>query len=254
MADIFKTINEIVQKRQKAAFCIVTESKGSTPRKEGSKMVVYEDGKVVGSIGGGELEYYVVQKAQEIIKSGKAENFNFGLEKDFQMGCGGKVSVFVEPIKLSEHLIIFGAGHISRELAKYAKDFNFDITVVDERDGIFETWNEDNFTLINKIHDDAYAELNFDKETYICIMTHAHKYDKVIAGYCGAQESAFLGVIASKTKAASIRKRLVNEEVLTQEQADKIEMPLGVPMKCEFPNEIAISVLGRLIDIRNLKH
>ncbi|MBN2892237.1 MAG: XdhC family protein [Bacteroidales bacterium] len=253
MKEIYNAINQIIAERKKAAMCIITETKGSTPRKIGSKMIVLENGQVIGSIGGGELEHFVVEKSQEIIKTGDAETFNFGLKEDFQMSCGGRVTVFVEPVKLPDQLIVFGGGHICRSLVTYAKNFDFNITVVDEREGIFDSWAENDFTLINKIHIEAYPELKFDDQTYVCIMTHAHKYDKIVAGYCGSQNSKFTGVIASKTKAAKIRKELIEEKVLTQEQAEAIEMPLGIPMKCELPEEIAISVLGRLIDVKNQK-
>ena len=248
---MYKTLSQIVEKRKKAAICLITDTKGSTPRKIGSKMIVSEKGQVKGSVGGGELEFFVVKKAQEIIKTQIPETFNFGLKTDFQMACGGNVTIFIEPIKLPDQLIVFGAGHISKALTFIAKDFGFDITVIDERKGIFDDWQKNNFNLINKLYSQAYPQLTFDEQTYVCIITHAHKYDKVIAGYCGTKNSKYTGVIASKTKAAKIRKELVADKILTQKQADAIEMPMGITMKCETPEEIAISILGRLIDERN---
>ncbi len=249
--NIYEEITKITQERKKAAICIITETKGSTPRKSGSKMIVFYDGTSIGSVGGGELEFFIVQKAKEIIELQVPQTFSYGLKQDFDMSCGGNVTLYIEPIKLPDQLVIFGAGHIGRTLAFFAKDFGFDITVIDEREGIFDQWDKNNFKLINKIYDEAYKELKFDYKTYICIMTYAHKYDKVIAGYCGAVDSAFVGVVASKNKAAKIRKDLVQEKVLTKDQAQRIEMPLGVPINCETPEEIAISILARLIDVKN---
>lgn len=264
---MYNKILQIISERKKAVICLITETKGSTPRKIGSKMIVFENGEIEGSVGGGDLEFFVIQKAQEIIKTQIPKTFNFGLKADFQMACGGNVSIFVEPIKLPEHLIIFGAGHIGRALANLAINFGFNITVIDERDGIFDNWkqlsgkniqndqpetsNEQLVKFINKNHEEAFAELNFDNQTYVCAISHTHSYDMAIGGYCGAKETAYVGVIASKTKAAKIRKQLIIDKKLTEEQVDKLDMPMGIPIACETPKEIAVSILAKLIDVKN---
>lgn len=248
---MYNHISKIISERKKAAICLITETIGSTPRKIGSKMIVYAEGKIEGSIGGGDLEFFVIQKAHEIIESQIPKTYKFGLKTDFKMACGGNVSIFIEPVKLPDQLIIFGAGHIGRALANIAINYDFEITIVDERNGIFDDWNKNKFKIINANHEKIFDKLHFDNKTFVCSISHTHSYDKSIAGYCGAKETAFIGVIASKTKAIKIRKELVANNILSQKQADAIEMPMGLKMKCETPEEIAISILGRLIDIKN---
>jgi len=245
-------IQEIIRLRQKAAFCLITQTNGSTPRKIGSKMIVYSDNSVFGSIGGGEIEHFVVQKSQEILKTQQAQSFSFALKTDFEMACGGNVDVYIEPINIAKQLIIFGGGHISKALVKIAKEFDFSIIVIDERENIFESWEKlENVNLINEHHEVAIPNLTFDSNTLICVITHTHTHDKALAGICGTKEKAYLGVIASKTKSAKFAKELVEEGTLTQEQVGQIDMPMGFAMSCETPEEIAISILAKLIDTKN---
>jgi xanthine dehydrogenase accessory factor len=245
-------IQEIIRLRQKAAFCLITKTQGSTPRKIGSKMIVYSDETVFGSVGGGEIEHFVVQKSQEIIKTQQAQSFSFALKTDFEMACGGNVDVYIEPINIAKQLVIFGGGHISKALVKIAKDFDFSIIVIDERENIFDAWEKsENIILLNEHYDIAIPKITFDYNTLVCIITHAHTHDKALAGICGKKEAAYLGVIASKTKSAKFSKELLEEGTLTQEQIDKIDMPMGFAMNCETPEEIAISILAKLIDTKN---
>lgn len=251
-AKVYSKINESVKKREKAVFCVIVETKGSTPRKVSSKMLVYEDGSVVGTIGGGELEYFVVQKAIENINSNEAKLYSFGLKADFEMACGGNVTVYMETIKIPEQLVIFGAGHIGKSLANLAINLDFEIIVVDERPDIFDSWNQKaGISFINKNYAEAIDEISFDNKTFVCCATHAHNYDKEIAEILILKELAYLGVIASKNKASKISKYLSEKENISIEQVNKIDMPMGIPIECETPEEIAISIIAKIIDERN---
>jgi len=251
MSNIYNKISEIVVDRKKAALCIVTDTRGSTPRKKGSKMIVYDDKSIFGTIGGGELEFYVISKAVEVIKAQKAETFDFGLETDFKMACGGAVSVFIEPIEIKNNLVVFGAGHIGSKLAQWALKFNFDVTVVDERENIFDNWNQNEIRCINEQYKPAIDKIIFDENTFVCIITHKHAYDRQIAALCALNDLAYIGVIASKNKSKKIAKLLLSEDKILQKNVDKIDMPMGVPINCETPEEIAISILAKLIDVKN---
>ncbi len=250
---IIAELGKITDLRRKAAICTVISAKGSTPRKAGSKMIVYDDGKVVGSVGGGELEFQIVKQALKIIETQKPEIFSFALKRDLQMACGGQVEVFVEPVKLPDQLVIFGAGHIGKALADIAKNLDFSVIVVDERKNIFDDWQKhESFTFLNEIYTSAIEKIIFDKQTYICSATYAHTHDKEIARLCAGLDVAYLGVIASKNKAVKIRKYL-EESGISQENIEKIEMPMGIPIACETPYEIAISIMARIVDLRNKK-
>ena len=122
MVDIFEEIVKIRSEGGRGALATVASAMGSTPRKEGSKMLVRSDGTILGSIGGGGIEAQVCQEAMNIIKEGKSKMLQFDLTgKEAAKGgsiCGGNMEVFLEPILPEPSLYIFGGGHISFFIAK----------------------------------------------------------------------------------------------------------------------------------------
>lgn len=249
--NIYQKIIEITEKRQSSALCIITQTQGSTPREKGAKMIVVENGTTYGTIGGGELEYDIIQKAKEAIKTNQIQTFSFALQAEFKMACGGKVDIYIEPIIPNNKLIIFGAGHISKILTKLAIKADFDVTVIDERKNIFNKWKTSKINAINQIYDEAYKQIKFDKQTFVCSITHEHSHDKEIAALCGKFNLAYLGIIASRNKSKQIAKFLAEKHGFTAQQIQKIDMPMGIPINCKTPYEIAISVMAKLIDLKN---
>lgn len=235
---------------KKSAICIIIQTKGSTPRKVGAKMLVYEDGKIEGTIGGGALEKQVIDDALEIIENGEPKFFSHNLDSDLNMNCGGNVDVYIEPIQKKKKLYIFGAGHIGKVLANLAYTLDFEITVIDERENIFNNWETEKFAIINKHFTEAFKELHFGNEMFITVLTHTHENDRDITSFCAKQKFAYLGMIGSKRKIKTFIDYNLEKKLLTQEQINEINMPMGVPIKCQTPEEIAISILAKLIDVR----
>lgn len=250
---MFEKIPEILKGNKKAAICIITDTKGSTPRKIGSKMIVFEDKTILGTIGGGDIEHYIISKAIEIIKEGKPQLMSHKLQADFKMACGGKVDIYIEPLVSKTKLYIFGAGHVGKILANFAIKTDFDVVVIDERNGIFDNWNKEKYTLINENFKEAFKNLTFDEKSYICAISHTHAYDKQIIAYCGKQKFAYLGMLGSSRKVSKITKEFLENNTLTQQEIEQINMPMGLPMSCETPEEIAVSIIAKLIDVKNNK-
>lgn len=249
--DIFDKIKELANKREKFALCTIVKTSGSAPRKEGTKMIVLHDGSIFGTIGGGALEFDVIKQAVEAIKDKKTKFLSFTLATDLNMACGGAVDVFIEPIEVSYQLFIFGAGHIGKIVAQLAPNYGFDVTVIDERENIFDGWENSKVKILNEKYETAFEKLHFDNRTFACSLTHAHSYDKEVAAYCIKKEIAYLGVISSKTKVKQIADFLRKEHNISDELINKIDMPIGIPIKCQTPEEISISILAKLIDVKN---
>ena len=133
MKNIYEKIIEIQKGSKNAVVCTVVNTKGSTPRKVGAKMVVYESGKIFGTIGGGELEKAVIKNALEQIKENEPKIFRHDLLHQHGMCCGGTVDIYIEPIRMKNKLYIFGAGHTGQALAKYAVNFQFEGVLIDDR-------------------------------------------------------------------------------------------------------------------------
>jgi xanthine dehydrogenase accessory factor len=249
--DILEKIKEIRATGKNAALCIIVDTKGSSPRKTGTKMIVYEDGSIEGTIGGGSLEFRVIKNALESMKRKQAQKFNYELEKDLSMNCGGYAEVYIEPILPREQLIIFGAGHIGKALAKYAPDFGFQILLIDHRNELLSEEGYKNLSIINKDYLEALDEIKFNQSTYVIIVTPKHAYDEAILEKVAKFECAYIGMIGSKTKVAKARKRILDENILTNEELDKVDMPIGIKFNAQTPEEIAISILAKLIDVKN---
>lgn len=253
MESIFKKIYEIQQKGLAAVICTIIESKGSTPRKAGSKMLVYTDGSIYGTIGGGSLEFLVIKKALKALQENSSGIFDFGLEKDAGMTCGGFAKVFIEPIEVKKKLYIFGGGHIGMFLADMAQKLNFAVTIIDDRENVFTSINNDSIKTINGDFLDVLNSLTFDENSFICIATYQHKIDKLIAGYCATNPYAYLGMIGSKNKVATLKKELINEKTVSEEQFNRINTPIGIGIACQTPEEIVVSILAKLVDVRASK-
>src|SRR3954464_6552247 len=129
--DIFDEIQRLRQSGRKAALATIVQIRGSVPSFQSAKMLIRDDGSTLGSVGGGCVEAEVWTAAQDVMRDEKAKIMTFDLT-DESMGdggliCGGKVEIFVEPILPSPHMVIFGAGHISMQLARIATIAGFRI-------------------------------------------------------------------------------------------------------------------------------
>jgi xanthine dehydrogenase accessory factor len=251
MGSVFSKAEEAKNEQKRAAICIVVETQGSTPRKQGSKMIVYADGSIFGSIGGGSVEKEVTDKAMELIASGQPVKCTFNLEDDLAMHCGGTMEVYIEPINPSQKLYIFGAGHIGRAVAFFAREFDFSVTVFDPRENIFRDPVFTGCTCINKDYFSSIEEATFDENTYCVIVTPKHLYDEDILARLSKKAHAYIGMIGSSRKIDLLKKRFLEEKIMSQGDLEKIDMPIGIKFRANTPQEIAISILAKLIDVRN---
>jgi len=251
MVDVLSLFQESKTNCQNAVLCLVTNTVGSTPRKLGSKMLVYADGSIAGTIGGGNLEHLVIQDALKLISTSTNKSIDYDLIADAGMHCGGKVSVYFEIAQNQFSLFIFGGGHIGKVLSKYANELGFKVTVLDNRPEIFPEQRDKGIKYISGEYPDLFENVDFDKNSFVIATTHKHIYDEEIIAYCLRKPHAYLGMMSSKRKAALIRKRWESLPDIDQEIVKRVFAPIGVDIQCETPEEISISVLAQLIDFKN---
>ncbi|HBX53023.1 MAG: hypothetical protein A2275_00860 [Bacteroidetes bacterium RIFOXYA12_FULL_35_11] len=251
MKSIFQHLADLENDNINAAFCIVVETFGSSPRKSSSKMIVTETGTIIGTVGGGTIEKTVIEEAQKVILSKAPVLLKYDLKKDLAMECGGNMEVYIEPVSRKIPLHIFGAGHIGKALAKFSVELGFDVTVIDERIDVFNDFSEIKCACINKDYKEILDNIKFDRKTFIVIVTYNHMHDFDILKLACKKEHAYLGMIGSKRKVAEVKKMLNDEKILTPEEIEKIDMPIGIKFAAETPQEIAVSILAKLIDVRN---
>ena len=250
--DIWEHIVRLRQERKKAILAVVVQTRGSTPRKAGAKLLITEDQEFFGTVGGGNLEYQVIEQAKQMLKSNNPKLLEFNLNNDLKMACGGQVSVYLEPILPPYQLIIFGGGHVGKALVMDALNFEFDIVVVEPRKEVINSWKlKENIKFVKCDYIKAINNLKFDNRTFVCSMTFGHEYDLQIAAKCLEYDLAYLGVLASRNKAKKFANELINKYGFSKELIEKIDMPMGVKIECETPQEIAISIIAKLIDVKN---
>ena len=249
---IYSKIAQIQQGTEKVALCTVVDSKGSSPRKAGAKMLVWNNRKIYKTIGGGDLEKKVIENALIVIKNQKPQLFEHKLVQQHGMCCGGIVQIFIEPILNTKKLYIFGAGHTGKALAYFAQQLDFDVTLIDERVEIIDDLVlSSEINIIEKAHLIASKLLSFDENTYIVVVTHNHSYDKEIIAYCAKQKYAYLGMIGSQRKVEMAKKAFLVGNILTEEEMKPIDWPIGLKINAITPEEIAIAILGKIIEVKN---
>lgn len=247
---LYQKILEAQSQNQSLALCTIVNTKGSTPREQGSKMLVYSDGGIFGTIGGGELEKSVIKNALKVIQSGKPELFKHDLLHQHNMCCGGSVEIFIEPIMQKNKLYIFGAGHTGQALASHALSLDFEVVVIDDRKEYLDQILLEGLSKLHLHYSDALPLLPFDEQTYVCIMTYSHPYDRDILSFCIRKPHAYLGMIGSQRKVEITRKMFFEAGIGTIEELNGIDMPMGIDIAAETPDEIAVSILAKMIAVR----
>src|SRR5882724_3736848 len=180
MKDVFEAALQAARSGSKAALVTVISTEGSTPQKAGAKMVVYPDGRIVGTIGGGCVEAEMTWRARQAIEDRRAQVASYELTAD-QAGedgliCGGRMEVFIEPIEGTPTLCLFGAGHVAQPLARMAKAAGFRVEVADDRVKFAnrERFPEADLVLVEEFPEAA-RRMTLGPNTYAIIVTRGHR-------------------------------------------------------------------------------
>ncbi len=252
--DIYRAVVELENNREAGALCTIIDSSGSTPRHTGSKMLVYEDGHFVGTVGGGEIESRVMQAAHEAMQDGKSRRLSYNMVDPSQGDpgvCGGTVEVFVEPILPQPTLVIIGAGHVGKAVAHLAKWLGFRVAVNDDRaDFCTPEANPDADEFYPVPMADLPEQMRINSQTYLVLTTRGVTID--VPGLPAILESraGYIGVIGSRRRWITTRNALI-EAGVTEELLKRVHSPIGLELNAETPEEIAVSILAEIIALRN---
>lgn len=257
MEDIYAAIVDSRRRGEKAVLATIVSTHGSAPRKEGAKMLVQANGRIIGTVGGGSLEHQVCQEAFGRMDGDEARLVHFEMTNEDAsragMLCGGTVDVFIEPIHSSPAMFIFGGGHISLSLARIGKMADFRVVVIDDRP---EYANAERFpeaaeTMAGELTA-IMEKLTIDRFSYIVIVTREHQHDTLVLEWAARTPAVYVGMIGSKKKVHAVFSHLKTRGV-TQEQLDRVHSPIGLPIGAETPDEIAVSIMAEIIQVRRQK-
>jgi len=250
--DIYREIVRLAEAGEGAAVATVISAEGSTPREEGAKMLVYETGRILGTVGGGNIEKQVIQEAKSVIEGGKAKKLIYRLNPHGELGmiCGGDTEVFIEPIAGTPRLFIFGAGHIGVPLAKMAALTGFKVIVIDDRPE-YATVSRfpEAAELIAADFQASFDKIKVSADCFIVIITHGHKGDEVVLENALKTPARYIGMIGSKSKNEAVYGHL-RAKGFTQDDLSRVHAPIGLAIRAQTPEEIAVSILGEMIRAR----
>jgi xanthine dehydrogenase accessory factor len=254
MRSILQAQAELENQNEAGVVCTIIRTRGSTPRHAASKMLVYADGRMLGTVGGGALEQHVKEAALQTLENGQPRLLEFDMV-DPSRGdvgvCGGTVEVYVEPILPKPVLAVVGAGHVGKAVAHLAHWLGFRVAVSDDRPEFCNPQavpDGDEFYLCSLA--ELPAKMKITPWTYLVLTTRGVDVD--VPGLPALLETpaAYLGVIGSKRRWSETRRKLVASG-LPEDRLGRVHSPVGMEIHAETPEEIAVSILGEIIALRN---
>ena len=252
--DICGELVTLRQAGRRGAVATIVNARGSIPSFKTAKMLVRDDGSIVGTIGGGCVEAEIWQAAREVMESEKPRTLTFNLNQDpkYDTGlvCGGTLDIFVEPVLPPASLYIFGAGHVSINLYKIARSAGFDVTVVDDREAYA---NRERFPdakeVIAENFERAMERVAPNESSYLVIVTRGHRDDMRVLRWAVHTPARYIGLIGSKrTTLPTVQE--MTKEGLAPELFDRVHAPVGLDIGAVTPEEIAVAITAELIAAR----
>ena len=252
--DVFEAVAEALKRGEPAALVTIIRAQGSTPQRVGAKMLVFPDGRIVGTIGGGCYENEAFWKARTAIETRQPVIAKYELADDLAedsgLICGGQMEVYIEPLEPAPALYLVGAGHVSYHLAQAAHTVGFKLHVIDDREKFANT---ERFPDAEDIVVDSIPEWLTQAElpthAFAVILTRGHRHDLDALRALAPKDLRYLGLIGSRAKVARIYEAL-EAEGMAPERLRKIHAPVGLDLGAVTPQEIAVSILAEMIAVK----
>ncbi|MFH1502045.1 MAG: XdhC/CoxI family protein [Candidatus Eisenbacteria bacterium] len=251
LKDLYAEIARMHREGVPGVVATVVAVQGSTPRSAGAKMIVYADGRSLGSVGGGAIESVVIEMGKELAGSRDARLASFDLDEDTGMACGGKMDILIEPVSAGPEVVVIGGGHVGQAVASVAKRAGFRVTVIDDRADMV---TEERFPSTDRrfvggvelLEDDV----TVDGSTFVVVVTRGHRFDSEWVKALMPCEPLYIGMIGSEQKVGMTFDGMRSEGVPDRVLAS-IHAPIGLDIGAETPDEIAVSVVAEIIAVRH---
>jgi xanthine dehydrogenase accessory factor len=247
---VYEALSKAAQDGLPSALATITETQGSMPRHAGSKMLIYEDGQIVGTVGGGAMESKVIAAAKEVIATGKAVSESYTLNS-LEAGdpgiCGGTATIFIEAVAIAPSLLVIGGGHVGKALAELGKWLGYRVLLSDDRP---EYCNEsyvaglDGYIICKP--GEITEHITINQQSYIAAVTRGLPVDEKLIPALLKTEAAYIGLIGSRRRWAITAKQLQ----LSETDLKRIHAPIGLELEAETPKEIALSIMAEITMLR----
>ena len=255
--EVFAAVAAALERGEAAALVTIVSTRGSTPQRVGAKMLVFADGRIVGTIGGGCYENDAFGKARQAITNRRPQLVHYELSDDFAQAtgliCGGQMDVYIEPIEPSPELYVIGAGHVGFHLARLAHEVGFRVHVVDDREKFasrerFPTASE----IIVEDIPTWIGQAQLQPHAYVVIVTRGHTNDLEALRALAPCDLRYLGLIGSRAKVVRIFDALTADGT-PAECLTRVRAPIGLDIGAVTPQEIAVSILAEIIAVKHGK-
>jgi xanthine dehydrogenase accessory factor len=252
MSDVIFALADLPKTGTAAALCTIIKAKGSTPRKAGTKMLVYTNGSIVGSVGGGEVESRVIQEALDSIQSGESKVRSYDLinaDEGDPGVCGGTLEVFIDPLIQPVDLIVVGGGHVGKAVVYLAKWLGFRVILSDDREEFCTpAYVPGADEYLRCTVEELPSRIAFSPRTVVILATRSNQLDIRGLPELLAAPTAYIGVISSRR-----RWKLTEEELLAaglkKKDLKRVHAPIGLDIKAETPEEIALSIMAEVFQV-----
>ncbi len=248
--DVFSAAVRAREAGEAAVLATVVRTQGSVPRHAGAKMLIFPDGRIVGTIGGGEMESRVIDSVADLIAKGDPKLITVNLADPTRGDagvCGGQVEIFLEPIMPDPTILVIGCGHVGQALADLAHWLGYRVLVTDDRADLCNAEtipNADGYYPIQA--SEIATTIPIHARTYIAAVTRGVPLDVAMLPGLLHSKAAYIGVMGSRRRWATAAKQL-KEAGITAEEMARVYAPIGLEIEAETPRQIAVSIMGQVI-------
>lgn len=234
---------------------IVTRHEKPSSGKTGDKAIILADKTIFGWIGGGCAQPIVLNEAKKSLLDGKPRLVRVSKQKssdlppgiiEIFMNChsGGSIDIYIEPVLPYQHLLILGKSLIAQNLCTLGKAMNYHVTV------IAKDANDERFSSADVVYDSHDVEgLEINPNSYVVIATQGD-YDEEALHSVTKYNFPYVSFISSRKKSKVLFQELLSQGI-TKENLAKIKNPAGLDLGAKLPEEVALTILAEIIQIRN---
>lgn len=250
MSDLLEELLEARRTGRACSLATVAATSGSVPRRPGAKMIVYADGTIAGTVGGGKFESLVIEESLDCLARNQTSLKTWPLREDapdsFGAICGGEVTVLIEPHAAAETILLVGGGHCAQAIAKLAAECGFHVTVVDDRAEILARCTAAHCR-VDGAAPACIAVQDWARPAAVVIVSRHYDIDReALAAVLKKGGASYVGMIGSRRKVRRVYDQLQQEGV-SAEALDAVHAPLGLDIGADSPAEIAVSVLAEIL-------
>ena len=252
-ARVLRQLNDAVRNGQPVVLATVVETRRSVPRHAGTKMLIYPDGRLTGTVGGGEMESRVLEEAQAALDARRPRLLDYALLEPARGDpgvCGGEVQIYLEPYMPAHTILVIGGGHVGRAVVDLADWLGYRTIVVDDRPERMTETEMPNAgqRLVGSITD-VLADLDVSEDTSVALVTRSVDNDAEAIPLLLKTPARYIGVMGSERRWREVKTRLA-EAGLDEAALERVQTPIGLDINAETLEEIAVSILSEIIRLR----